>query len=165
MELSQSPNIGMQSLPNQQIQNLPSTGILQQQQTLSADAQQSSTKFVFNVETDKTSPSLQLLFQLPSVQQVQQQQPPSVNLNSAQLQQQKQMPCSNQAQTQTNLQQLTPNLQPQHIAQAQGQQQHCKQHSQQVQVAKQQQQQQQKPKFRLPENLFDMAEVSLPEFR
>lgn len=67
MELSQSPNIGMQSLPNQQIQNLPSTGILQQQQ--------SQTKFVFNVETDKTSPSLQLLFQLPtSVQQVQQQQ-------------------------------------------------------------------------------------------
>ncbi|KAJ6639711.1 Ankyrin repeat and KH domain-containing protein mask, partial [Pseudolycoriella hygida] len=69
MDLSQSPNIGMQPLPNQ-IQNLPSAGILQQQQSqLTGDAQ---TKFVFNVETDKTSPSLQLLFQLPSVQQVQQ---------------------------------------------------------------------------------------------
>lgn len=102
MDLSQSPNMGMQS--NQQIQNqLPSTGLLQQQQ------QQSQTKFVFNVETDKTSPSLQLLFQLPSVQQVQQQ-------STAQNQQQKQLqlPCSNQAQTQTNLQ-VTPNSQPQQI--------------------------------------------------
>lgn len=109
MELSQSPNMGMQ-LPNQQIQNLPSTGLLQQQsQTLSSDAQirleqQSSTKFVFNVETDKTSPSLQLLFQLPSVQQVQQhqqhQQQSTNTVNATQQQHQKQMqmqqPCSNQ---------------------------------------------------------------------
>lgn len=93
MELSQSPNIGMQTLPNQQMQNLPSTGLLQQQQqsqTLSPMEQQSSTKFVFNVETDKTSPSLQLLFQLPSVQQ--QQQPAQSQQQPKQLQ-----PCSNQA--------------------------------------------------------------------
>lgn len=56
---------------------------------------------------------------------------------------------------------MTPNSQPQHIlsAQAQGQQQHCKQHSQQVQVAKQQQ-----SKFQLPDNIFEMAEVSRTEF-
>lgn len=48
--------------------------------------------------------------------------------------------------------------------QQQQQQQHCKQHSsQQVQVAKQQQPRQ--SKFRLPEDIFEMGEVSVIEVR
>ena len=61
------------------------------QKTVLTDAQQ-QTKFVFNVETDKTSQSLQLLFQLPSsVQDGQNQQPqqlqqqiPQIKVGSAQ---------------------------------------------------------------------------------
>lgn len=39
----------------------------QLQAELNASDTQEQTKFVFNVDTDKTSPSLQLLFQLPNV--------------------------------------------------------------------------------------------------
>ena len=169
VDISQTSNGGNQlSILNQQtqhVQNLPSTsssttgGVGLQQQPVQVTSSEANppAKFVFNVETDKAAPSLQLLFQLPSVQQLSQQFPQQQQqqvhnqssssatiLSSQQNQHQQHAACSATqtiAQTQTSLQQLQstqllPNLQQPHVmSSAQGQQ-HCAQHSQ-VQVATQ----------------------------
>ncbi|XP_055679921.1 ankyrin repeat and KH domain-containing protein mask isoform X9 [Lutzomyia longipalpis] len=70
LALAQQPGQVQQS---QLMTQLPATLDLQQQQNLSGDAQQ-QTKFVFNVDIEKQSPALQLLFQMPPQQQQQQQQ-------------------------------------------------------------------------------------------
>ncbi|XP_059621039.1 ankyrin repeat and KH domain-containing protein mask isoform X3 [Phlebotomus argentipes] len=95
---------------SQLMSQLPATLDLQQQQqqqNLSGDAQQ-QTKFVFNVDIEKQSPALQLLFQMPAQQQQQQQQAQagSTVLSSPiqqQFQQQQQQIIASQiAQTQTS---------------------------------------------------------------
>ncbi|XP_037909760.1 ankyrin repeat and KH domain-containing protein mask isoform X3 [Hermetia illucens] len=106
----------------------------QQQQTLSGDAQQ-QTKFVFNVDADKPSQSLQLLFQLPG------QTGPQQQTSTISAQQQQICPTSNLPHV-PNTNAVRHHVQTQLSQQQQIQQlQHCAQHSQQVQVATQTQQQ------------------------
>ncbi|GAB0092386.1 Ankyrin repeat [Sergentomyia squamirostris] len=151
---------------SQLMTQLPTTLDLQQQQQLSGDAQQ-QTKFVFNVDIEKQTPALQLLFQMPPAQQQQQMQQsqqhqpgPATMLSSPtqqQLQQQQQQIIASQiAQTQTGgllpgqgvdvqqqIQQvqLPPNLtilQPHQILSKAQQMQNCSQSSQAVATQTQQ---------------------------
>lgn len=71
VDLQKQQKLDLQTIqPHFQTPTSPTTN---QQTVLDAntDASQEQTKFVFNVDTEKTSQSLQLLFQLPNVQQQQ----------------------------------------------------------------------------------------------
>lgn len=99
----------------------------QQQQTLSGDAQQ-QTKFVFNVDADKPSQSLQLLFQLPG------QTGPQQQTSTISAQQQQICPTSNLPHV-PNTNAVRHHVQTQLSQQQQIQQlQHCAQHSQVCEV-------------------------------
>ncbi|XP_055381299.1 ankyrin repeat and KH domain-containing protein mask isoform X2 [Condylostylus longicornis] len=162
----QPPNIGIQTLPPSSVQqqtinqnntnvtlqqanglHIQQTQQMQQQQaqqllsSLSNEAQQA--KFLFNVDSDKPSPSLQLLFQLPPVQQGQQQQPAAIITAQQQQQQQQHQTVISTNQQQALLAQQQQSLQQQ--SQLNLNQQQCVQHAQQVQVATQTPQQQNIP--------------------